>query len=57
MPDGFAPKSASVVIEAPAVVSEMSNVPPVAIATMLDVAIEPEPDNASVPPLIVVAPV
>ena len=48
------PAPDSVLIEAPAVVAEISKVP--ASATPLDVAIEPEPDSASVPAVIVVAP-
>jgi len=49
-----------VLIDAPAVVAEMSNVPPVApllkMNTPLDEAIEPVPARASVPASIVVAP-
>jgi hypothetical protein len=38
----------SVVMEAPAVVPEMSNVPPLSINTMLDVATLPLPNSARV---------
>jgi hypothetical protein len=61
LPDWPAPESAKVMIEAPAEVCEMSNVPPVAIATLLEVAMLPAPVSASVAlapeGAIVVAPV
>jgi len=44
----------SVLIEAPAVVAEISKV--ASSTTSLEAAIEPVPDSFSVPPLIVVAP-
>ena len=54
-PRAAAPAPDSVVIVAPELVCEMSNVPE--SATRLEVAIVPAPESASVPPLIVVAPV
>jgi hypothetical protein len=48
----------SVVIVAPAVVAEISNTPAaLATFTPLELAMLPAPDNASVPPLMVVVPV
>ena len=44
-------------IVAPDGVAEMSKTPVLASVTPADVAIVPEPDNAKVPPLTVVAPV
>jgi hypothetical protein len=44
-------------IDAPAVVCEMSNMAPVARETPLEFGMLPEPDSASVPAVIVVAPV
>jgi hypothetical protein len=52
--EGESPK---VTIEAPAVVWEMSNVPPVAMNTPDERAMEPVAESAKVPPEIVVAPV
>ena len=54
-PSVTVPLPDSVMIEAPGVVAEMSNVP--SSATSLELAMVPAPDSASVPPLIVVAPV
>jgi hypothetical protein len=52
LPSTTEPRPASVVIEAPVLVPEMSNVPPVATNTSLEVAMLPLPINArlAVPP-------
>ena len=55
LPSATVPVPVSALMEAPLVVAEMSNVP--ASATPDEEAIAPEPDSASVPPLMVVAPV
>jgi len=44
-------------IAAPVVVAEISKIPDPLCVTPLEVAMAPVPDKASVPPLIVVAPV